>query len=178
MKSFLMKFSKRTSILAVLGLLVVAGSALAYFTIGTSTGTGGDTNSAATVTNPTAAWVISSQQSNPGPLNPGDSDNLTIYVKNSSSQPLMLNTVAVSDTAQQTMHWSGYFNAADFMIMPPSAYELLDSGANALVGITLPYAVPAGDYVQATGASLTLNNDSGAQDGEQGANVALAYSAS
>lgn len=90
------RMGKRTSILAVLGLLVVTGSALAYFTA-TSSGTGSSQAQLGTGGAASQALVLhATMDSVSPPLTPGSNTAVLFTVDNPNAEYVQLNSISIT----------------------------------------------------------------------------------
>lgn len=151
---------RKTSVMVVAGLLVVAsaGTAYAYWTAG-GTGTG-------TATTQTTALLTVNQTSSITTMHPGDSaQTLSGTFNNATGAPVYVTHVVVSiaSVVKAGGAPAGTCGAAD--------YDLLLATMD--VAATVPVGTSVGSW---TGATIQFKNDTGAnQDGCKGATVNLAY---
>ena len=157
--SILKKFSKRVTILATLGLLVVAGSAVAYFTAQSSgAGTGSGTVGArpAPVNLVLGAFMKQSQPA----LVPGTSNDYTISTVWNGSGKIHVGTITVVPSVD-TPHANAGCLATDFSMGPIAVNEDLSPSAQS----------------QALGTgTLSMANTSANQDACAGATISLGLS--
>ena len=149
---------KRGTVLAVIGVLLIATGAVAYWTAG---GSGTGSGSAAG----TQTGLTANQTTTLTAMYPGDSaQTLSGNFDNPNSGPIHVATVtaSISSVAKAAGAPAGTCDATDFTL--------------ASATMTVNAEVPAGNAQGAwTGATIKFNNKSSNQDACKGATVNLSY---